>query len=305
MKKRSTGKYPACLFALLFACLISAAPLQAAPVTTTHNGLTLMGEYSVAGGQQPSDHTVLLLHGTLAHHAMETIKNLQTILTERGINSLAVSLSFGLDKRTGMYDCATPHRHLYEDAAVELGVWFDWLAQKGVGDITLFGHSRGGAQVSMFAAGTGHQLLRRLMLMAPATWHADKAVAGFEKSHGQPLMPLLAEAQVLAKSGKGDQYMKGVGILYCPGADVTADSFRSYYEPNSHFDTPYLLPKIKMPVLVVTGDADTVVPDIAKRVAPLADGERIRLVTVEDADHFFLDLYGEDVIDALEEFIGD
>lgn len=294
------------VIAAMFVLAMNGRPGQARaePVTTAHNGLTLLGEHVVAEDQKSSDNTVLLLHGTLAHHGMETIKNLQTILTERGINSLAVSLGFGLDNRSGMYDCAVPHRHLYEDAVTELGLWFGWLAAKGVKDVTLFGHSRGGAQVSLFAAGGGHPLLKRLMLLAPATWNADKAVRGFEKSHGQPLMPLLAEAQVLSKSGKGGQYMKGVGILYCPGADVTADSFRSYYEPNLHFDTPSLLPKIKLPVLVVAGEADTVVPDIAKKVAPMIDGKRLRLVTVEGADHFFLDLYGEDVIDALEEFTG-
>lgn len=298
-------KQPVFLLAILFALtLIGGQDIKAAPVKISLNGLTLLGEHVIAPGQQPTDDTVLLLHGTLAHHAMETVINLQNILTERGINSLAISLSFGLDSRTGMYDCAVPHRHRHEDATSELTVWLDWLGKRGVKDVTLFGHSRGGAQAALFAAGGGHPLLKRLTLLAPATWNADKAARGFEKSHGRPLTAALAEAQHLSKCGKGDQYMKAVGILYCPGADVTADSFRSYYEPKSHFDTPSLLPKIKLPVLVVAGEADEVVPDIAKKVRPLAGGTRIRLVTVEGADHFFLDLYGEDVIDALEEFIG-
>lgn len=52
----------------------------------------------------------------------------------------------------------------------------------------------------------------------------------------------------------------------------------------------------------VHAEQDTVVPDIAEKVKPLADDEAVTLVTVEGAGHFFLDLYAEDVADAIEEF---
>jgi hypothetical protein len=39
------------------------------------------------------------------------------------------------------------------------------------------------------------------------------------------------------------------------------------------------------------------VPDVPARIKPLADGTRVRLEVIEDADHFFLDFYTEDVAD--------
>jgi pimeloyl-ACP methyl ester carboxylesterase len=166
----------------------------------------------------------------------------------------------------------------------------------------LFGHSRGGAQAALFGATSDHALIKRLVLLAPATWSSERAASGFKRTHGRELQEVLAEARAHVKKGTGAQYMKGTGILYCLGADVTADSFLSYYEPSSDFDTPSLIPKIKHPILVVTGGQDIVVPDITERVKPLAVDDAVTLVSVEDAGHFFLDLYAEDVADAIEAF---
>lgn len=287
---------------LLLALVAGTNQAFSEPVKLSFNGLNLIGEHIVAEGRQPTDKTILMLHGTLAHLGMETIRGLQAVLGDRGYNSLAINLSFGLNERTGMYDCSVPHRHRYGDAILELAGWLDWLAAKGVNDVTLFGHSRGGAQAALFGATHDHALIKRLVLLAPATWNSDKAAAGFKKTHNRDLADVLADARALIKKGAGNEYMNGTGILYCSGADVTAESFLSYYEPNIDFDTPSLLPRIKHPVLVVTGGQDTVVSDIATRVKPMAAEGAVTLVTVEDAGHFFLDLYAEDVADAIEEF---
>ena len=293
------------VYLLVFAAALMTGgrPTQAEPVKLSYKGLNLVGEFVVAEGRKPSDNIVLILHGTLAHLGMETIRGLQGVLGERGHNTLSINLSFSLDNRTGMYDCAVPHRHRYGDAIDELTVWLDWLAAKGIKDVTLFGHSRGGGQAALFGARKGHRLVKRLVLLAPATWTEEKVAKGFEKSHGRPLADVLKEARALSSSGKGSTFMKGTGILYCPGADVTADSFLSYYEPDTRFDTPTLLPMIKQPVLVVAAGQDAVVTDIPERVKPMVNEDHLRLVVVEDAGHFFLDLFSEDVADAMEEFM--
>ena len=295
-------KYFVYCFLFILAFVTTSNRAFSEPVKTSFGGLDLIGEHVVTEGRQPTDKTVLILHGTLAHLGMETIKGMQEVLMDRGYNSLSVNLSYGLSGRTGMYDCAVPHRHRYGDAVLELAHWADWLAAKGVTDVTLLGHSRGGAQAALFGATNNHPLIKRLVLLAPATWNRDKAAREFKKTHGRDLAKVLADARGLAKNGTGSEYMKGTGILYCPGANVTADSFLSYYEPSSNFDTPTLLPKIKHPVLIVTGGQDTVVPDIAMKVKPLTIKGAVTLVTVEDAGHFFLDLYAEDVVDAIEKF---
>jgi len=267
------------------------------------DGLTLNANLELADGKTMADGVVLLTHGTLAHNKMEIIVSLQKLLAERDISSLAPTLGLGVDNRTGMYDCTVPATHKHSDAMVEIGQWLNWLKGQGVSDVVLAGHSRGGNQTAWFAARENDPVVSKVVLVAPATWDAKAAAKGFEKTHKQPLTKVFGEAQAMADAGKGAEFMKGVGVLYCPGADVTADSFISYYEKDERMHTPTLLPMIAKPVLVVAGSADTVVEGLIEAVEPMADGEKIELAVVEDADHFFLDFYAEDAADAIAEFI--
>jgi len=280
-----------------------ATQASADEVTLDHDGLTLNGELTLADGKSLMDGVVLMVHGTLAHNDMDTIRNLAEVLNERGFSTLAINLSLGVSDRHGMYDCKTPHRHKHLDAVAEIGAWFDWLKQKGAGDVTLFGHSRGGNQAARFATEVGNPKLRRLALLAPATFDAEAAAKGFERGHKRPLADAMAEAQALVAASKGAEMMKGMGVLYCPGADVTAESFVSYYTPDPRRDTPSLLKELKIPALVVAGGKDTVVRGLPDRVGPMADGKHLHFGVVDDADHFFLDLYAEDVADHMEEFL--
>ena len=52
---------------------------------------------------------------------LESLLNFQSLLNEKGYNTLAINLSLGLDNRHEMYDCQVPHRHRYSDAADEIG----------------------------------------------------------------------------------------------------------------------------------------------------------------------------------------
>jgi len=285
---------------LIFA--VSSAP-SAEDITLRSGGLELNGRLEMADGKTMADGAILMVHGTLAHNGMETIQGLQDVLAEREINTLAITLSLGISDRKGMYDCAKTHRHRHTDALDEIALWLNWLKAKGAKDVTLFGHSRGGNQAAWFAAERQHDLLRRLALLAPATWSAERVETGFKNNHGRDLAVVIEEAQALAAQGKGDQPMKGAGVLYCPGADVTPNSFLSYYLPDDRFDSPSLLEKIKHPVIVIAGGRDTVVAGLAERVEPMADGKNLRFALIEDADHFFLDLMAEDVADAIEELL--
>jgi pimeloyl-ACP methyl ester carboxylesterase len=288
--------------ALICFCFLT-GPADAAEVTTTHKYLSLNGRLMAAEGKSLKDGVVLLTHGTLAHNRMELIETLQKGLKERGLTSLAISLSLGLTKRTGMYDCKVPHNHSHEDALDEIGVWLNWLKTQGAGDIVLMGHSRGGNQTAWFAAERAPSEVKRVVLLAPATWNAERREAGFKRTHKEPLQPILDKAKKLVADGKGDQMLKGVGVLYCPGADVSAKSFASYYQNEPRFHSPNLLSKIKVPVLVIAGAEDKVVRGLPKLVKPLADGKKVSLKVIAEAGHFFLDFFAEDVADAVAEFI--
>ena len=291
------------IFSLTFLAL-GAFGAQAETVTTqTADGVAVTANLELADGASLADGVVLLTHGTLAHNAMEIIQALQAGLKDRGISSLAPTLSLGVPNRTGMYDCKVTHTHRHTDALDEIGLWLGWLKEQGATDVVLAGHSRGGNQTAWFAAREPDPSVSKVILIAPATWDETKAAAGFEKSHGQPLDGALKKAWALVDAGQGSEIMKGMGVLYCPGADVTAASFVSYYQPDDRRHTPTLMPMLSKPTLVIAGTEDTVVEGLIEATRPLADAGKVDLAVIEGADHFFLDFFAEDAADAMEAFI--
>lgn len=281
------------------AAFLAVLPAKAEPVQLSYKDITLNGELTVPDRSSLSAGVVLITHGTLAHNGMETIVILRETLAERGIASLAINLGLGVDGRTGFYDCAAGvNRHRHDDALGEIDAWMGWLKGQGADRIALMGHSRGGNQTAWFAAERNDPALRAVLLLAPATSDHDTAAASYKRRFGQDLSALLKKAESMAP----EALLEGVPFLQCENSTVTAASFVSYYADEPRRDTPSLLPKIGKPTLVVAGSEDTVVKGLKDLVAPL-EGENLRFLEVDGADHFFLDLYMEDVADAVDEFL--
>lgn len=267
-------------------------------------GITALADLVVPDGSSIQERVVLITHGTLAHKDMELVEALQTALAERGIATLAHTLTLGVDRRQGMYDCTVPHTHRHEDALDEIDAWIGWLKERDAGPITILGHSRGGNQTAWFAAERAGPEIARVALMAPATaGPAGRAARIYRQRFKADLVSILDKAKALAASGREKEMMDLPGLLYCPDAKAQAGSVVSYYGDEPRRDTPSLLPDLKIPVLVIAASKDTVVPDVAKRVKPLADGKKIRLEVIEDADHLFLDFYAEDAADMIAAFV--
>ncbi len=281
---------------LLNLCLVFTA--SAGVVTLSHDGRTLNANLEQAGSDWQAGPVVLMTHGTLAHRGMEIMAGLQGMFAERGISSLAINLSLGLDNRVAaMYDCATPHTHKHTDATGEIGAWLGWLKVQGVSKIALLGHSRGGNQTARFAVDHDDPVVRAVILIAPMTRDAGYPEQDYRKRYGEELAPLLAKAQKMVAGGKGGEMMTGVDFIYCKDTSATAEAFLSYHAPDERMDTPGLLTGIRAPVTVFAGTEDTVVKGVIGKVEPLADGKAISLVTMDGADHFFRDLYSEDIAD--------
>jgi pimeloyl-ACP methyl ester carboxylesterase len=243
--------------------------VSAGVVTLSHDGRTLNANLDEAGPDWQKGPVVLMTHGTLAHRGMEIIAGLQGMFADRGISSLAINLSLGLDNRAAaMYDCATPHTHKHSDAIDEIGAWLGWLKAQGVSSVVLLGHSRGGNQTAWFAAEHDDPAVSAVLLLAPQTWDAGYAEQDYRKRYGKELAPLLASAEKMVADGKGGDMMTGVDFIYCEDTSATADAFLSYHGADDRMDTPILLKSIRAPVVAVDG-----------------------------ADHFFRDLYSEDIAD--------
>lgn len=291
------------VFGRLCTLLLFCTGTNAEQVTLQHQGLALNAELSLAANKTLAEGVILITHGGLAHRDMESLRYLRTLLSERGYNTLAINLSLGINNRHGMYDCQVTHRHRNEDAVTEIALWMDWLKQQGVTRVTLLGHSRGGAQTALYAAERDNALIDTMVLMAPAT--KDNGADGYEKRYLQALSPTLTRAQTLIKNGRQDEPLAHVNIMLCTDTKATAASFVSYYAPSPRLDTPALIPQIRQPVLVIVAGNDNVVRGLAKKITPLVDGKQVQMVTVDDADHTFRDLYADDAVDAIDQFLRD
>jgi pimeloyl-ACP methyl ester carboxylesterase len=277
----------------------------AAEVSFKLNGMTLNGNLLVAEDQGVNNRTVLITHGTLGHNKMEIIEALQEQLSAVGLNSLAINLSLGLDNRHDNYNCATPHTYRHTDAAAEIAAWVEWLKIEGVTHIVVMGHSRGGNQTAWYASEVSDPAVKQVVLVAPATWSEQGARSDYQKRYGTELAELLQRAEALVASGKGGELMQGVGFIYCADTQVTAEAFVSNYRPESRRNSPDLFNKIDEPLLVIAGSEDEVVGDlVAQTRSRLLDGKN-KLVVIEGADHFFRDLYAEELVEAVMEFLAD
>lgn len=142
-------------------------------------------------------------------------------------------------------------------------------------------------------------------MIAPQTWSPEYAAKGYQKSYGKPLAPVLKKAQSLVAAGKAKTVVKSTDFIYCKSATASAEAIVSYYAPDPRKDTPYLLPKIKKPILVFAATEDQVVKELDKKLSSMAEAGTIELEVMEGADHSFRDLYAEDLVDRTVEFIGE
>lgn len=277
--------------------------LWAAEVTRSDQGRQLVANLELAEGKHLSDGVVLMTHGTLAHGQMEIMSTLQGLLKEQGHNSLSITLSLGMDKRHGMYDCKAPHIHRHEDALLEIDGWLSWLKSNNAGPVVLLGHSRGGNQTAWYASEYPDAAFDKVVLIAPATWTEADEHKDYQRRYKKSLQPLFDKASALVKQGKGAQMMEHTDFIYCSDTSVSAEAFVNYYQADPRMHTPYLLPRIKQPVMVFAGSEDTVVKGLIEAVEAIADGEKIQLQIIDGADHFFRDLYAEEITESMLEFM--
>ncbi len=274
--------------ALVLAAAVALVPAGAAaePVQIRDGALRLNGNLEVPANKVLSDGLAIVLHGTQSHHRQETIAALQKDLKARGVATLAITFSLGVDDRKGPRACDVPHAYTLADLGREIGLWQAWAAAQGVQAADMIGFSRGGAQLAeLMQEARG---ARRIVLLAPAFLPAADLTANYRKAFGKELAPALDAARA------APQQTRRVAFLLCREADVTGMAFLDAYRemPASGAAT------IPQPTLVVIAANDEIVPDLAKHLPA-----KVRRVVVDGSDHFFRDLNGEDAADAIAAFL--
>jgi pimeloyl-ACP methyl ester carboxylesterase len=278
-----------CARLLLASVALFLAPMlaQAAPVQMKPGLLRLNGNLVLPAGENVSgNNVVILLHGSLSDYRQETIASLQKNLAARGVASLAINLSLGIDDRRAPRACDIVHDYALAGAKREVGLWVEWLKAQQVRRVDLLGFSRGGAQVAAMAPEL--PIVRRLVLMAPAFATAVEQADTYERAFGHPLKPELDEAR------KEPLQKHTVDFLACKQAPVLGATFLDGYAQLA----PRLAAKTGHPTLVVVAGKDEIVPDLKDRLP-----SDVHRVIIDGSTHFFLDLYGEEAADAITRFL--
>lgn len=283
--------------AVLLGCGLAPGMAHAEPVSLRHAGTVYNADRAMPSAPAPQAPTVLLVHGTLAHSRMELMRTLQQLLADEGVPSLAINLSLGIsDRPRATLGCdGVVHRHRHTGAVDEIGLWLDWLAERGASRVVLLGHSRGGNQVAWFLSEHTHPSVTAGILVAPMT-AAEPA--------GDPALVEQAKTALAEADEGATVILDDVPLLYCEAARASASTVLSYAQAEPRFHTPALLERIDVPLLVVAGGEDRIVPDLIEAVRPRAQtSETLELVVIDWADHFFRDLLAMDLVDAALEFL--
>jgi len=263
--------------------------LHSKNIQIKHNNLMLNANYEKVNNSKT---IYLITHGTLAFNKMEIIQAMQELFSENEKNSIAINLSLGINNRkSSMYDCKVTHRHTHEDAIGEIDAWVKYLKKQGYKTIHLVGHSRGANQIAWFYFMTKYPEIKTATLIAPQTW--DKSKSNLPKA--------LKKAKKYISIGKSYKIIKDIDFIYCKKSNATAKSVEGYYESRAFFDTPTILRKIKKPTLVFVGSKDKIVPKLASEMKKIKN-KNVKTIIVKGANHYFRDLYLEDLMDILNDF---
>jgi pimeloyl-ACP methyl ester carboxylesterase len=268
----------------------------AQPVQIEHRGLTLNGNLETSG----KDHgrIFLIVHGTWAHSGMEIISNLQSLLSENGQSSLAITLSLGLDDRAGFMTCESPITAHHGKAAVEINSWIEYLNEDWA-EVIIIGHSRGGNQVALFNQTFPNLKVSRLILIAPMSWNQKQSATAYRDDTGIPLDEVL-----LAARKAGADSIKA-NILQCKDVEVLATSFLSYYADKPNRNTPEILQSVDRPVLVFQGTEDALAEAYKSQISLVSSNSLVENYWIDGADHFFRDLYADELVEILLEWLSE
>tara|TARA_B100000686_G_scaffold342203_1_gene420912 strand:- start:27400 stop:28257 length:858 start_codon:yes stop_codon:yes gene_type:complete len=235
----------------------------------------------------------LILHGTRGHQNLELITSLGSALLENNIDSLSVNLSYGIDNRANDFlPCDIKHKHLQSDSINEIKLWFNYIQKLGYEKIYLIGHSRGGLNIMQFYhnLNTSDKLLvNSIFLIAPISDFFHNTRKTYEKKYNIDITKIKKENYKILK----------IEFLGCADTEVSNTTFLDYYDIDSENSLIGLLQLTNQNIYIITASEDTFVPNTYKRIQNMKKKQNIKLIMIEDADHFFRDFYFDDLIDVL------
>ena len=284
----------------LIVCLTSSSVLAGTQkITITGNdGITLNANFSE---NLQNDSVYMIVHGTRGFKTMEIIKSLEQKIFTEGHDVLSINLSYGINDRNDSFlTCDIKHSHSEHESVREIINWYEYLLSKNYKKISLVGHSRGGFNIIQAAELINNTDLE-LHLLAPTVDTYIGTRDYYMTEHN------LAYDQVIQNN---DEYIiseryPSINFLFCEDAQVSSTTFRTYLDFSENrskypftFSILHLLKESNNNISIYSGTADEILLDSYKMFESI-DKRNLNKYLIEDADHFFRDIYLDDVIDLM------
>ncbi len=264
----------------------------------SHNGLVLNANLK---SNSQSDTIFILVHGTRGYKDMEIIKSLSQKIYDYGYSSLSINLSYDIDNRASEFlSCDRVHTHNEHTSIDEIVSWYRYLENQDYKNIYFIGHSRGAFNVIQAMAIINNNNIKAYLL-APVidTYLGTKNY--YDQEHNLPYETLINNKDEFIIS---DRY-PSINFLFCENARVSSSTFRSYLDLSKNqtlypftFSIVDLLKDTNSMVTIFSGTDDEILLDSYKKLNQI-NQSNISHILIDEADHFFRDIYLDDVIDII------
>ena len=265
------------------------------------NNISLSGNLL---SNQRNESIFLILHGTRGYKGMEIISSLSERLYEEGHDTLSINLSYGINNREDTFlPCDIKHQHNEYESISEIITWYNYLLLKGYKEINFIGHSRGAFNIVQSLALLGNENKVNSYLLAPVLDTYEGTKTYYENELNIPYDSIINSNEFFFIS---DKY-SNINFLFCQDVIVSSETFKSYLDfSKKENQYPYtfgildLLDDIDSQITIISGTDDEILLDSYKRFANI-NKDNIKFVAIEGGDHFFRDLYLDEVIDIILE----
>lgn len=246
-----------------------------ARITIQRDGLNLVGEREEPFGEVYD--MAILMHGFTANRNTALLRQIADNLRDENVASVRFDFN-GHGESDGEFENMTVPNEIEDGKAI-----LDYVrTDPHVRNIFLIGHSQGGVVASMLA-GLYPDLIKKLVLMAPAASLKDDALKGntqgarYNPDHVPDLIPLV-----------GNKMGKKLGGFYIRTAQVLP-----IYEISQRFHGP---------VSIIVGSNDEVVdPKYSKKYDQIYNNSKLNVI--EQADHSFTGQYKDQAAKLASDFV--
>ena len=161
---------------------------------------------------------------------------------------------------------STGHLNIpFEKATLDIKAAVDWLAQMGMTDIILVGHSLGSIRITRYWIDTRDPRIKAMIHYAPTRDMPQWARAGLGDEHYQQIVDRLS---TMVSEGRGDEYVFDTFDMPPPappgihrGFLQTAATWLNWWGPAAQTRNTVSFAELDMPQLLISGDADVFVTE--------------------------------------------